>query len=118
MELGVVIGKEARYVTKDKRAWSMWRASCVVNDLSEREYQLERLGTWDKGKCCDTFGPFGPYLVTLDEVGDINNLGLWLEVNGTAHANRQYRHHDLRRPDPRVLRQPAFMSLQPGDVIP
>ena len=81
VELGIVIGKEARYVSKEK-ALDYVAGACVVNDLSEREYQLERLGTWDKGKGCDTFGPFGPYLVTLDEVGDLNNLGLWLDMNG------------------------------------
>src|SRR5215469_8618101 len=102
VELGVIIGKEARYVSKEK-ALDYVAGACVVNDLSEREYQLERLGTWDKGKGCDTFGPFGPYLVTLDEVGDLNNLGLWLDINGT------------RMQTGNTVSQ--FMSLQPGDVI-
>src|SRR5260370_42474484 len=86
VELGIVIGKEARYVSKEK-ALDHGAGACVVNDLSEREFQLERLGAWDKGKGCDTFGPFGPYLVTMDEVGDLNNLGLWLDVNGKRMQN-------------------------------
>src|SRR6201996_3125058 len=81
VELGLIIGKEARYVTKEN-ALAHVAGVCVVNDLSEREYQLERLGTWDKGKCCDTFGPFGPYLVTADEVPDPQQLALWLHRGG------------------------------------
>ena len=83
VELGVVIGRECRYVAKD-RALDHVAGLCVVNDLSEREYQLERGGQWDKGKGCDTFGPIGPWLVTLDEVADVSDLDLWLEVNGRA----------------------------------
>jgi 2-keto-4-pentenoate hydratase/2-oxohepta-3-ene-1,7-dioic acid hydratase in catechol pathway len=115
VELGIVIGKEARYVTKE-RALDHVAGACVVNDLSEREYQLERLGTWDKGKGCDTFGPFGPYLVTLDEIADIHNLGLWLEVNAKRMqtGNTSSLIFDIPTLVSYVSR---FMSLQPGDVI-
>jgi 2-keto-4-pentenoate hydratase/2-oxohepta-3-ene-1,7-dioic acid hydratase in catechol pathway len=115
VELGVVIGKEARYVSKEK-ALEYVAGACVVNDLSEREYQLERLGTWDKGKGCDTFGPFGPYLVTLDEVGDLNNLGLWLDVNGTRMQTGSTASLIFDVPT-LVSYVSQFMSLQPGDVI-
>ena len=114
-EVGIVVGKEARYVSKDK-ALDYVAGACVVNDLSEREYQLERLGTWDKGKGCDTFGPFGPYLVTLDEVGDLNNLGLWLEVNGTRMQTGSTASLIFDVPT-LVSYVSQFMSLQPGDVI-
>jgi len=87
-----------------------------VNDLSEREFQLERLGTWDKGKGCDTFGPFGPYLVTLDEVGDLNSLGLWLDVNGKRMQTGSTA--SLIFDVPTLISYVSqFMSLQPGDVI-
>ncbi|WP_116091689.1 fumarylacetoacetate hydrolase family protein [Sphingomonas crusticola] len=115
VELGVVIGKEARYVSREA-ALDHVAGVCLVNDLSEREYQLERGGTWDKGKGCDTFGPFGPYLVTLDEVSDINDLGLWLDVNGTRMqtGNTSSLIFDV----PHIVSYVSqFMSLQPGDVI-
>jgi len=115
VELGIVIGKEARYVSKEK-ALDYVAGACVVNDLSEREFQLERLGTWDKGKGCDTFGPFGPYLVTLDEVGDLNTLGLWLDLNGkrVQTGNTSSLIFDV----PTLVSYVSqFMSLQPGDVI-
>jgi 2-keto-4-pentenoate hydratase/2-oxohepta-3-ene-1,7-dioic acid hydratase in catechol pathway len=115
VELGIVIGKEARYVSKDK-ALEHVAGAVVVNDLSEREYQLERLGTWDKGKGCDTFGPFGPYLVTLDEVGDLNALGLWLDVNGTRMQTGNTASLIFDVPT-LVSYVSQFMSLQPGDVI-
>ncbi|HEX4273398.1 MAG TPA: fumarylacetoacetate hydrolase family protein, partial [Rhizomicrobium sp.] len=115
VELGVIIGKEARYVSKEK-ALEYVAGACVVNDLSEREYQLERLGTWDKGKGCDTFGPFGPYLVTLDEVGDLNNLGLWLDVNGARMQTGNTASLIFDVPT-LVSYVSQFMSLQPGDVI-
>jgi 2,4-diketo-3-deoxy-L-fuconate hydrolase len=115
VELGIVIGKEARYVSKDK-ALEYVAGAVVVNDLSEREYQLERLGTWDKGKGCDTFGPFGPYLVTLDEVGDLNTLGLWLDVNGTRMQTGNTASLIFDVPT-LVSYVSQFMSLQPGDVI-
>jgi 2,4-didehydro-3-deoxy-L-rhamnonate hydrolase len=81
VELGVVIGRTARYVPAES-ALDYVAGYCVVNDVSERAYQLERGGTWDKGKGCDTFGPIGPYLVTADEVGDPQRLDMWLDVNG------------------------------------
>jgi 2,4-didehydro-3-deoxy-L-rhamnonate hydrolase len=81
VELGVVIGRAARYVSMES-ALEYVAGYCVVNDVSERAYQLERGGTWDKGKGCDTFGPIGPYLVTADEVGDPQRLDMWLDVNG------------------------------------
>ena len=115
VELGVVIGKEARYVTKEN-ALDHVAGACVVNDLSEREYQLERLGTWDKGKGCDTFGPFGPYLVTLDEVGDLNSLNLWLDVNGKRMQTGSTASLIFDVPT-LVSYVSQFMSLQPGDVI-
>ena len=89
---------------------------CVVNDLSEREYQLERGGTWDKGKGCDTFGPFGPWLVTLDDVADIGDLGLWLDVNGTRMQTGNTANLIFDVPF-LVHYVSQFMSLQPGDII-
>jgi 2,4-diketo-3-deoxy-L-fuconate hydrolase len=115
VELGIVIGKEARYVTKEK-ALDHVVGACVVNDLSEREFQLERLGTWDKGKGCDTFGPFGPYLVTLDEVGDLNKLNLWLDLNGKRVQKGSTASLIFDVPT-LVSYVSQFMSLQPGDVI-
>jgi 2-keto-4-pentenoate hydratase/2-oxohepta-3-ene-1,7-dioic acid hydratase in catechol pathway len=115
VELGVVIGKEARYVSKEQ-AMEHVAGVCVVNDLSEREYQLERGGTWDKGKGCDTFGPFGPWLVTLDEVADVGNLNMWLDVNGERMqtGNTSTLIFDV----PTIVSYVSqFMSLQPGDVI-
>ena len=115
VELGIVIGKEANYVSKEK-ALEYVAGACVVNDLSEREFQLERLGTWDKGKGCDTFGPFGPYLVTLDEVGDLNNLNLWLDLNGKRVQKGSTASLIFDVPT-LVSYVSQFMSLQPGDVI-
>ncbi|PZU06874.1 fumarylacetoacetate hydrolase family protein [Sphingomonas sp.] len=115
VELGVVIGKEARYVSKEQ-AMEHVAGLCVINDLSEREYQLERGGTWDKGKGCDTFGPFGPWLVTLDEVADVGNLDMWLDVNGQRMqtGNTSTLIFDV----PTIVSYVSqFMSLQPGDVI-
>lgn len=86
VELGVVIGAKARYVS-EADALQHVAGYCVVNDVSEREYQLERGGTWDKGKGCDTFGPVGPWLVTADEVPDPQALAMWLEVNGHRYQN-------------------------------
>ena len=115
VELGVVIGKEARYVSKAD-ALSHVAGYCVVNDLSEREYQLERGGTWDKGKGCDTFGPFGPWLVTADEIADVGKLDLWLEVNGRTmqKGNTKSLIFDVAH---LVHYTSQFMSLQPGDII-
>ena len=81
VELGVVIGKEAKYISEDQ-AQDHIAGYCVVNDLSERAFQLEHSGQWVKGKSCDTFGPIGPYLVTKDEIADPQNLSMWLDVNG------------------------------------
>ena len=115
VELGVVIGKETRYVSKED-ALSHVAGYCVVNDLSEREYQLERGGTWDKGKGCDTFGPFGPWLVTADEVADVGNLDLWLEVNG--HTVQKGNTRSLIFDVAHLIHYISqFMSLQPGDII-
>jgi 2,4-diketo-3-deoxy-L-fuconate hydrolase len=115
VELGVVIGKEASYVALDD-ALDHVAGLVVVNDLSEREYQLERGGQWDKGKGCDTFGPFGPWLVTLDEIEDVGNLGLWLDLNGKRMqtGNTKSLIFDVRF---LVHYVSQFMSLQPGDII-
>jgi 2-keto-4-pentenoate hydratase/2-oxohepta-3-ene-1,7-dioic acid hydratase in catechol pathway len=115
VELGVVIGREARYVSKEA-AMDHVAGLVLVNDLSEREYQLERGGQWDKGKGCDTFGPFGPWLVTMDEVADIDNLDLWLDLNGqrVQTGNTDKLIFDV----PTVVSYVSqFMSLQPGDII-
>jgi 2,4-diketo-3-deoxy-L-fuconate hydrolase len=115
VELGVVIGKGGRYI-EEAVALSHVAGYCVVNDVSEREYQLERSGTWDKGKGCDTFGPIGPWLVTADEVSDSNALKMWLEVDGKRYQNGNtstmvYKVAFL------ISYLSRFMSLQPGDVI-
>ena len=86
VELGVVIGKPAKYVD-EASALEHVAGYCVINDVSEREFQIERSGQWIKGKSCDTFGPIGPWLVTPDEVGDPQNLDLWLEVDGKRYQN-------------------------------
>jgi len=115
VELGVVIGKRARYVS-EADALAHVAGYCVVNDLSEREYQLERGGTWDKGKGCDTFGPVGPWLVTADEVADPQALELWLEVNGKRmqHGNTRTMVFGVAELVSYVSR---FMTLNPGDLI-
>ncbi|MGN6210217.1 fumarylacetoacetate hydrolase family protein, partial [Asticcacaulis sp.] len=115
VELGIVIGKECRYVSKEK-ALDYVAGACVVNDLSEREFQLERLGTWDKGKGCDTFGPIGPWLVTKDEAGDVNNLKMWLDVNGKRFQNGSTATM-VFKPAFLVHYVSQFMSLHPGDII-
>ena len=115
VELGVVIGRECRYVTR-ARALEHVGGLCVVNDLSEREYQLERGGQWDKGKGCDTFGPIGPYLVTPEEAGDLANLDLWLDLNGKRMQTGNTR--TLIFDIPFLVHYVSqFMSLQPGDII-
>lgn len=115
VELGVVIGREARYVSQGA-ALSHIAGLCVVNDLSEREYQLERGGQWDKGKGCDTFGPFGPFLVTLDEIPDLASLDLWLDVNGRRMQTGNTSSMIFDAPF-LVSYVSQFMSLQPGDII-
>jgi 2,4-diketo-3-deoxy-L-fuconate hydrolase len=115
VELGIVIGSPAKYVS-EAEALDHVAGYCVVNDLSEREYQLERHGTWDKGKGCDTFGPIGPWLVTKDEVADPANLRLWLKVNGRTFQDGSTATM-VYRPAFLVSYISRFMSLQPGDVI-
>lgn len=115
VELGVVIGKRARYV-EEAEALDYVAGYCVVNDLSEREYQLERGGQWDKGKGCDTFGPVGPWLVTADEVADPQNLDMWLEVNGKRYQTGNTRTMVFTVAH-LVSYISRFMTLQPGDVI-
>ena len=115
VELAVVVGKTARYVT-EQEAFDYVAGYCLHNDLSEREYQLERGGTWDKGKGCDTFAPLGPYLVTPDEAGDVHNLPLWLKLNGQTmqHGNTSSFIFNI----PQVISYVSrFMTLLPGDVI-
>jgi ureidoglycolate lyase/2,4-diketo-3-deoxy-L-fuconate hydrolase len=115
VELGVVIGKAARYVSK-AQAMEHVAGYCIVNDVSERAYQLERGGQWDKGKGCDTFGPLGPWLVTRDEIADPQALDMWLEVDGKRY---QYGNTRTMIFDVATLVSyiSQFMSLQPGDVI-
>jgi 2-keto-4-pentenoate hydratase/2-oxohepta-3-ene-1,7-dioic acid hydratase in catechol pathway len=115
VELGIVIGSAARYVS-EADALGHVAGYCVVNDVSEREYQLERGGTWDKGKCCDTFGPVGPWLVTADEVGDPQALGLWLEVNGHRYQTGSTRTM-IFGVAALVSYLSRFMTLRPGDLI-
>ena len=115
VELGVIIGTRARYVSQ-KSALDYVAGFCTINDVSEREFQIERGGTWDKGKGCDTFGPIGPWLVTKDEVKDFNNLDMWLEVNGKRYQNGSTKTMVYKVPF-LVSYLSQFMSLQPGDVI-
>jgi ureidoglycolate lyase len=116
VELGVVIGKPAKYVPEN-HAMDYVAGYCVINDVSEREYQLERGGgQWDKGKGCDTFGPTGPWLVTKDEVPDPHNLAMWLEVDGHRYQNGSTKTMIFNVPK-LVSYLSHFMSLQPGDVI-
>lgn len=115
VELGVVIGKGGVYIT-EADAMDHVAGFCVINDVSEREYQNERAGTWDKGKGCDTFGPTGPWLVTPDEVGDYDNLAMWLEVDGTRHQNGSTKTMVYKVPH-LISYCSQFMSLQPGDII-
>jgi len=115
VELGVVIGKPGRYID-EAHAMDHVAGYCVVNDISERHYQLEGTGTWDKGKGCDTFGPIGPWLVTADEITDPHTLGIWLEVDGHRYQNSNTEQMVFRVPT-LVSYLSRFMSLQPGDVI-
>ncbi|EKS66481.1 MULTISPECIES: fumarylacetoacetate hydrolase family protein [Caballeronia] len=115
VELGVVIGKGGAYID-EADAMSHVAGYCVINDVSEREYQIERGGTWDKGKGCDTFGPIGPWLVTADEVPDPHKLPLWLEVDGKRYQNGNTSTMIFKVGEI-VAYLSRFMSLQPGDVI-
>jgi ureidoglycolate lyase len=115
VELGVVIGKEAKYI-EEKDALDYVAGYCVVNDLSERHFQIERGGQWTKGKSADTFGPIGPWLVTKDEVADPQNLKMWLEVDGHRYQNGSTKTMIFGVAHV-VAYLSQFMSLQPGDVI-
>jgi 2-keto-4-pentenoate hydratase/2-oxohepta-3-ene-1,7-dioic acid hydratase in catechol pathway len=115
VELGVFIGRTARYV-EERSALEYVAGYTIVNDISERAFQMERGGTWDKGKGCDTFGPVGPWLVTRDEVGDVQNLGLWLEVNGERMQTGNTRTM-IFSVAAIVSYVSHFMTLEPGDLI-
>ena len=115
VELGVIIGKETKYIDENQSQDHI-AGYCVVNDLSEREFQIEHHGQWVKGKSCDTFGPIGPYLVTKDEVSDPQNLKMWLDLNGKrmqdgSTSTMVYSVNFL------VSYLSQFMSMQPGDII-
>jgi len=115
VELGVVIGATARYV-KTQDALQLVAGYCLVNDLSEREFQNDRGGTWDKGKGCDTFGPVGPWLVTLDDIADPQDVDLWLDVNGVRYQNGHTR--NMIFPVAELISYVSqFMTLEPGDVL-
>ena len=115
VELGVVIGKTAKYVT-EQDALSYVAGYCVVHDVSERAYQLEGTGQWVKGKSCDTFGPIGPWLVTADEVRDCGDLDLWLDVDGHRYQDGSTKTLIFGVPY-LVSYLSKFMSLLPGDII-
>ncbi len=115
VELGIVIGRTARHVSK-RDALSYAAGYCVVNDVSEREYQLERGGQWIKGKGADTFGPIGPWLVTSDEVGDPNKLDLWLDINGERMQTGSTSGM-IANAAACISYISRFMTLDPGDVI-
>ncbi|MCX7277335.1 MAG: fumarylacetoacetate hydrolase family protein [Burkholderiales bacterium] len=115
VELGVVIGTQARYVSQ-KDALNFVAGYCTINDISEREYQLERGGTWDKGKGCDTFGPLGPWLVTRDEVPNPQKLSMWLDVNGKRVQTGSTKTM-IFSVAKIVSYLSQFMTLMPGDVI-
>jgi 2-keto-4-pentenoate hydratase/2-oxohepta-3-ene-1,7-dioic acid hydratase in catechol pathway len=115
VELGVVIGEHTKYVD-EADALAHVAGYCVVHDVSEREFQIERSGLWDKGKGCDTFGPIGPWLVTRDEVPDPQNLRLWLEVDGERRQDGSTRTM-IASAARLVSYLSQFMSLQPGDII-
>jgi 2,4-diketo-3-deoxy-L-fuconate hydrolase len=115
VELGVVIGTKAQYVS-ERQALSHVAGYCIVNDVSERAFQTERGGTWDKGKGCDTFGPVGPWLVTRDEITNPQRLNLWLDLNGERcqTGNTRTMIFSVAKIVSYVSR---FMTLMPGDVI-
>ena len=115
VELGVVIGTGGSYIDEAK-AMDHVAGFCLVNDVSEREFQIERSGTWDKGKGCDTFGPTGPWLVTKDEVGDYDNLAMYCEVDGKRYQDGSTATMVYKVPH-LVSYCSRFMSLQPGDII-
>jgi 2,4-didehydro-3-deoxy-L-rhamnonate hydrolase len=115
VELGVVIGTTARYV-EEREALEYVAGYTLVNDVSEREFQIERGGTWDKGKGCDTFGPVGPWLVTRDEVGDVQDLDMWLDVND--HRRQTGNTRTMIFTVAKIVSYVSqFMTLEPGDII-
>ena len=115
VELGIVIGKPASYVSKAE-ALDHVAGYVLINDVSERAYQTERGGTWDKGKGCDTFGPVGPWLVTTDEVGDVQNLDMWLDLNGQRMQTGNTKTMIFGVAEI-VSYLSEFMTLEPGDLI-
>jgi len=115
VELGIVIGREASYV-EENDAEDYIAGYCLINDVSEREFQIEKSGQWDLGKGCDTFGPIGPWLVTKEEMPDVNNLDMWLEVNGKRYQDGNTKTM-IFSPNFIVSYLSQYMSLQPGDVI-
>tara|TARA_B100001123_G_scaffold372692_1_gene436791 strand:+ start:51 stop:890 length:840 start_codon:yes stop_codon:yes gene_type:complete len=115
VELGVIIGKKAKYIS-EKESINHIFGYCLVNDISEREFQIERSGTWDKGKGCDTFGPIGPFIVTRDEIKDIQNLNLELKLNGKI-VQKGNTNKMIFSVNYIVSYLSHFMSLYPGDII-
>lgn len=115
VELAFVIGKKAQYV-EEAEALDYVAGYCLHNDVSEREYQLERGGNWSKGKGCDSFAPIGPFLATQDEIGDVNNLGMWLKVNGKQFQTSNTNQLIFKIPT-LVSYLSQFMTLLPGDII-
>ncbi len=115
VELGIVIGSKASYVS-ESAALDHVAGYCVINDVSEREFQTERGGTWDKGKGCDTFGPTGPWLVTKDEVADVGNLKMWLDIDGKRMQNGSTKTM-IFGVAKLVSYTSHFMTLHPGDII-
>lgn len=110
-----MIGEPGAYID-EAQAMDHVAGYCVINDVSEREYQLERAGTWDKGKGCDTFGPTGPWLVTPDEIGNVDDLEMWLDVDGERMQSGNTATLIFKVPE-LIAYCSRFMSLQPGDVI-
>jgi 2-keto-4-pentenoate hydratase/2-oxohepta-3-ene-1,7-dioic acid hydratase in catechol pathway len=115
VELAVVIGKKASYVEEGEAA-DYIAGYCLHNDVSEREFQIERGGTWDKGKGCDTFAPLGPWLVTADEIADVNKLRLWLKLNGKMMQDGTTANLIFKIPY-LISYISQFMTLLPGDII-
>ncbi|MDC0457499.1 fumarylacetoacetate hydrolase family protein [Alphaproteobacteria bacterium] len=115
VELGIIIGKKAKYIREDE-AENYIAGYCVVNDVSERAFQIKREGQWTKGKSCDTFGPTGPYLVTKDEIPDVQNLKMYLDVNGKRMQDGST-NTMIFSAKHIVYYLSQFMSLNPGDVI-
>ncbi len=115
VELAIVIEKKASYA-EEAEAMDYVAGYCLHNDISEREFQMERSGTWDKGKGCDTFAPIGPYLVTKDEVNDVSNLRLWLKVNGKIMQDGNTSNMIFKIPF-LISYTSRFMTLLPGDII-